>query len=364
MIRLLHTSDWHLGLKLAFVPGEGGARAREQRFQTVEAIATLAHDRQVDAVLVAGDVLDDNAVGPDTLSRARDALTAFAPIPVLLLPGNHDAATAGSALERLAPQEHGLDHVQLLLEETPVEIASGAATVYPCPLKRRHLREDPTAQLLPRSPGDAVRVALAHGSTESYQEEDTANLIDFAGVLAKGFDYLALGDWHGTVQLGPRAAYSGAPEPTGFKRNAPGNVLLVEIEGAEAEPRTEIVPVARMAWEVRQESLDSDGDLDAFEAWLRALPEKSRTLLELSVEGSLSIPQRARLDLLLEDISGQLAYLRIRSDLVQLRPDPEDFESLELEGFVGKAVDLLREDESQEGRDALLLLHRLLDPEG
>jgi hypothetical protein len=50
---------------------------------------------------VAGDGLDDSPLGRDSLQLASDALRNFGAIPVLLLPGNHDAATADSALRRL-----------------------------------------------------------------------------------------------------------------------------------------------------------------------------------------------------------------------------------------------------------------------
>lgn len=71
--RFLHTADWLLGLRLNFVPGEAGARLRAERFATVERIAELARVEQADAVIVAGDVFDDNGVGPDTIQQAREA---------------------------------------------------------------------------------------------------------------------------------------------------------------------------------------------------------------------------------------------------------------------------------------------------
>src|ERR1700729_1598073 len=114
-LRFLHTADWQLGLKLAFVAGDAGAVARFQRFEVARRLARLAKERAVDVVVVAGDVFDDNAVGEDSLQRARDALAAFAPIPVLLLPGNHDAATPDCALARL----HAGAHVHALLDDEP-----------------------------------------------------------------------------------------------------------------------------------------------------------------------------------------------------------------------------------------------------
>jgi len=194
MTRFLHTADWQLGLGLRFVPGDRGAKVRNERFEAVRRLAALAHEHEVDAVVVAGDVFDDNGVGPHTLQAARDALALFAPIPVLLLPGNHDAATPGCALSRL----QGGDHVRVLLDRRAEVV--GDAAFFACPLLHRHERDDPTAWLPAREAGDAaVRVAVAHGAVLDFSETtESPNRIDAASVLARGFDYLALGDWHGT----------------------------------------------------------------------------------------------------------------------------------------------------------------------
>src|ERR1700759_3354885 len=101
MIRFIHTADWQLGLKLRYLQPERAAQLRLIRFQTVRAIAQVARDRQADFVLVAGDVLDDNGIGRDSLQQTADALRSFGDLPVGLLPGNHDAASADSALLRL-----------------------------------------------------------------------------------------------------------------------------------------------------------------------------------------------------------------------------------------------------------------------
>jgi DNA repair exonuclease SbcCD nuclease subunit len=88
--RFLHTADWQLGKPFGSVPGDAGAILREARFEAVRRIAALAHEHQVDAVLVAGDVFDSNLASEATLSRALAAMRGFAG-PWLLLPGNHDA---------------------------------------------------------------------------------------------------------------------------------------------------------------------------------------------------------------------------------------------------------------------------------
>jgi len=178
-MRLLHTADWQLGLKLRFIPGERGALARDARFRVVETLAAKAHEHQVDAVVVAGDVFDDNQVSPHTLQKARDALQAFAPIPVYLIAGNHDAAEPGNALERLQQGTRPLPHVHVLLSEDPVPLGDHAV-LYPCPLTRRHHFNDPTRHLPARTSGDpTLRIAIAHGGVRSFADHgEVANLID------------------------------------------------------------------------------------------------------------------------------------------------------------------------------------------
>jgi len=353
-MRFLHTADIQLGLKLRFVPGESGVRVRSQRFDTLRHIAGVAKEQGAQAVVVAGDFFDDNSVGPDTIQLAEDSLQTFAPIPVLILPGNHDAATEHSALKRL----QGLKHVHVLMDQEPVEIEG--TLFYPCPLSRRHETSDPTSWLPERDPGDdRVRVAIAHGGVIEFSESsESPNLIDADGVLAKGFDYLALGDWHGTFKFRDKAWYPGTPEATRWTEKDPGNVLLVEVPGGGEVPKVEQVPVGRTKWIDREVVFNHDEEVDDLGEWFEYLDEKSWTLVQLTMSGHLSLKARSQLDRLQEDNQSRLLCLRIKDDRVAAAPTEEDLQYLSLEGFVGTAVDLLRQDESQESQDALRLLYR------
>lgn len=354
VVKLLHTADWQLGLKLRFITGETAARLRAQRFDTIRRIAEIAHEAGVDLVVVAGDVFDDNGVGGDTLQQAADALRTFGTIPVLLIPGNHDPGTPDSALQRM-PR---LEHVHVATEREVLHL--GGVQVYPCPLTRRHERDDPTAWLPAREPEDGIRIAVAHGGAIAFGEStETPNLIDVPAVISKGFDYLALGDWHGVYRVNERAWYSGAHEATRFKEQTPGHVLLVDIDGPGALPRVEQVPVARSRWLRHAVEFHDDAQVRELEDWLEALLERSWTLLELELSGQLSLSARARLDQLLDEHGERLAYLRF-TDEVLAEPTEADLEQMSGEGFIGEVVDTLRAGETPEDRDALRLLHRLM----
>ncbi len=362
MIRFLHTADWQLGLKLAFIGGDRGAIARVERFEAVRRIARVAKERKAQAVVVAGDVLDDNAVGRDTLQRTRDALEEFAPIPVLLLPGNHDSAGPDCALRRLDAGSH----VHPLLDRMPHDGVPGVR-FYPCPLLRRHERDDPTGHLPPREPHEPVRVAIAHGGLLDFGEGESWNRIDWQAVLSKGFDYLALGDWHGTLRFGERVWYAGTPEATRFKEKKPGSVLMVEIDEPGCVPRVEAIGVQRMRWVERIERLDEASHVEALARWLDSQDPKSMTLVDLTLQGHLPLGARAHLERMLEEKEAELLHLRVRADALLDEPGEEELSNLALEGFLGRAAAQLRTAGTEEARDALRLLHRLLTeppPEG
>jgi DNA repair protein SbcD/Mre11 len=84
-MRLLHTGDWHLGKRLY------GADRSEEARAALDEVAGIAADERVDAVLVAGDLLDRRLVDSAALGDCLTALERLAGIaPVVAVTGNHD----------------------------------------------------------------------------------------------------------------------------------------------------------------------------------------------------------------------------------------------------------------------------------
>ena len=69
----------------------------------------IVSDEQIDAVLVAGDVFHAQDVDDQTMLKAADAIGSLA-VPVVMIPGNHDVARAGSLWERSAWQQRVASH--------------------------------------------------------------------------------------------------------------------------------------------------------------------------------------------------------------------------------------------------------------
>jgi exonuclease SbcD len=95
-VRILHTSDWHIGRRI-----RGRDRSEEHR-AVLEEVASLAAEQTVDLTLVAGDVFDSSSPTPMAEEIAWRAFLSLAEVsPVVVLAGNHDSQARLDAVSPL-----------------------------------------------------------------------------------------------------------------------------------------------------------------------------------------------------------------------------------------------------------------------
>ncbi|HMR30081.1 MAG TPA: DNA repair exonuclease [Geminicoccaceae bacterium] len=316
-VRLLHTADWQLGRGFSGIGGDAAALLREARFEAVRRLARLAAEHEVAAVLVAGDVFDGNQVADATIHRALQAMSGFQG-PWVLLPGNHDAHLAEcvwTRLERLGPP----GNLHIAARPEPMALADGRLVVLPAPLTARRTPDDLSSWMdTAETPAAALRIGLAHGAVLGRLPAgaDADNPIAADRAERARLDYLALGDWHGTLEIDRRCWYAGTPEPDRFPANDPGNALLVELDGPGSPPRVTRLPVAGYRWltlELRE------ADAATVDRRLGELADAPRTLLSLRLSGSAGLAERAAVDAACERWAARLCHLVIDDgDLVTL----------------------------------------------
>ncbi|WP_405946563.1 exonuclease SbcCD subunit D [Streptomyces prunicolor] len=296
-MRILHTSDWHLGRAFHRV-NMLGAQA-----DFVSHLVTTVREHAVDAVVVSGDVYD-RAVPPlaavelfdDTLHRLADL-----GVPTVMISGNHDSARrlgvgaglidrAGIHL-RTEPAAcgtpvvipdaygdvafYGLPYLEpaLVKAEFGVEKA-GHETVLAAAMDRVR------ADLAGRAPGTRS-VVLAHAFVTGGEASDSERDITVGGVAAvpsgvfDGVSYVALGHLHGSQTITERVRYSGSPLPYSFSEaDHRKSMWLIDLDadGAVTAERLDC-PVPRELARIRGtlEHLLDDPDLARHEdAWVEA----------------------------------------------------------------------------------------------
>lgn len=364
MISILHTADWQIGRVFAQFEPDDAAALFEARFAVVERLAGIATDRCVDAVLVAGDVFDAQTVADKTIRRLFNAMQGFTGAWVLL-PGNHDAALAESVWSRAKRLGAIPSNVTVCLEPKPVVVA-GKFTLLPAPLTQRHTYADLTEWFATHAHAeDLPRVGLAHGSVQGILSEDvdSANPIASGRAQSSGLAYLALGDWHGTKRVDGKTWYAGTPESDRFRANESGQALLVAIEATAPEPVVTAVPTGKFSWRQLEQQLAVDSDVDEVVRTLDAV--SGNDVLHVRLSGTCNLAGHRKLTASLGAARARARAVLWDAAALRLEPTEADIQALHADGFVGEALQDLREQqagaETELARDALLALARILD---
>ena len=251
-MRFLHVSDLHIGKRV-----NGMSMVEDQRHILAQ-IVELARERQVDALVIAGDIYDKAAPSAEAVGMLDAFLTelAAAGIRVLGIPGNHDSA------ERIAYAQGLLANQGVCFPPVydgniqAVELHDGFGPVMfwlvpflkPGDVRRhfpdREIGDDYTAAVVAALDAcdidaDVRNVAVSHqlvtaGSWSPDRADDEIKLggIDNVDVsVYDAFDYVALGHVHRPQRVGrDTVRYSGSPLKYSFSEaRYPKSAVLVEL---------------------------------------------------------------------------------------------------------------------------------------
>ncbi len=371
MIRFLHTGDWQLGMTRHFLSEGVQERFAQSRFDAIRKLGCIAQEEDCRFMVVCGDVFESNLVDRKTVLRALEALRD-SPVPVYLLPGNHDPLNAASVYLSATFLEHKPVHVHVIDNTTPIKVADGIEIVgVPWTSKRplQDLVALTTGKLEPII--DTLRVCVAHGMIDSLSPSpDDPAVISLQAaedaISQNKIHYLALGDRHSLTKVDEsgRVWYAGTPEPTDYNEVKPGFALVVTLnkEGATTKE------VKSGSWnfiEREQIDLNTKEDIEALRDWLDNLEDKERTIVKLHLVGALSLSLHRELEELLSYVKELLGAVETRMENLAVFPEDADFTNIGFSGFASCTVERLRSNIEESGadaiasRDALALLVRL-----
>ena len=309
-MRLIHTSDWHLGRTLH------GESLLEHQQAFLDWLLEAAVSHQADAVVVAGDIYDRAVPPTDAVDLLDKTLVGFARarVPVVLTSGNHDSAvrlgfasglseaagihlrtrTADIARPVVIPDAHGEVGIYgipyLLPDAVMAELGAERSHASVLAAAADRIRADASAR------GIARTIVVAHAFVTGGQSCESERDVRVGGIghapvsVLAGCSYLALGHLHGQQRIeadgATTAGYSGSPLAFSFsERGHTKSVTLAEIGGDGAVVTTLLpAPVPRPLREVRGRLDDllarADGDLaDLAGAWVKAvLTDQARPL--------------------------------------------------------------------------------------
>lgn len=352
MFRFLHSSDLHLGKRFGNFAGDLPSRLREARHGVIARLAQHAREQGADTILLAGDTFDTETPAPEVRRQALAEMRHHAPLRWVLLPGNHDSLQASqlwATLKAEAPE-----NVILATAPRPLDLAPGVVLLpAPCTTRRpgRDLTEGMDGQATPEG---TLRLGLAHGAIRSFSEDAVAgDVIAPDRARRAGLAYLALGDWHGAVEVDSRTRYSGTPEPDRFKHEAPGTALLVSLAGANALPEVTALPTASFAWrELDLHLLEGDDPVAALAALLPEARARRQTLARLIATGRTHLAGHAALAGAVTEAAPDFALLELVEAGLATACAPEDLDLIDRAGALREAADALLAEAGDASRSA------------
>ena len=262
-MRFIHAADLHLDSPLTGLRERAGSKAEDLAGATQRAFRQMvefAIDERVDLVVIAGDVFDGDWSDFKSGLRFVAGLADLdkAGIPVAMIRGNHDAANKMSRRLKWpnntfefgsrAPATH-------VIEELGVAIHGQS---FPTGAVPQNL-----AQTYPAPRSDLFNIGLLHTSASGSSAHATYAPCSVADLVAKGYDYWALGHVHtrGTLSEQPPIVFPGNLQ--GRHINEPGErgFMLVAVEGNQVQ-QVRFVPMDVLRWQRIEVNLSAAASLD------------------------------------------------------------------------------------------------------
>lgn len=234
-MKLLHTSDWHLGMTAGLKSLE-----EEQRF-FFQQLYEIIENENIDVVLCAGDVYDSSVSNADAIALYNEVTTKICGElgrKLIIIAGNHDGAARLASCRELLKKAGLYVTGRLAKEITPV--TCGNADIYPIPFFNKEeacalfpeLKKEITSQEKAmmvvcdeiRKTMDAAKknVIMSHALIVNAElsESDRSARVGLATAVSKdvfeGFDYVALGHIHKPQKISEKIRYSGSPVKYSF----------------------------------------------------------------------------------------------------------------------------------------------------
>ncbi|MFS4580876.1 metallophosphoesterase family protein [Phaeobacter sp. C3_T13_0] len=341
-LRLLHTSDLHLGKRFGQFDEETRAALQQARQGILSRLAQVAAQEGAGHVLIAGDLFDTETPSARVIRQALAAMAAADPVKWWVIPGNHDSGAAEPLWAEMA--RHAPDNVHLLLQPEAVQIAPGA-TLLPAPCQHRFAGQDSTRWMDDtESPEGHLRIGLAHGAVLDFdRDQNGAETIAPNRASTARLDYLALGDWHGDFTLNKRSRYSGTPERDRFKHSGRGLCLLVDLPGPGELPQLRQIEVGQYYWQDLPLELAPGQDVST--TLTQALPSDRDDwpdcLIRIRARGWVTAAQHLELTRLVAEQAPAFCHLSLDEAALRIEHRVEDLDQIATGGTLRVAAEIL-----------------------
>ncbi len=317
-LRFIHSADWHLDRPfkgLSHLPDSIKKHVQDSTFKAMDNILSLAISEQVDFIIIAGDLFDQNHRSIRAQMRAKAGFEQLKKhnIAVYLSHGNHDPLSDPSV------QVDFPDNVFVFGSKVSCfEHLTDSGTrvhLYGFSYPNRHITED-MVPYYEKKDGADIHIGILHGSIRGNMDHDNYAPFSLESLETKRLDYWALGHIHkgGTLNRQPFIAYSGDIQGLSSKETGEKGVLLVEWQ--HDQPVVTSHSTSDMVWLEKVVNASECTDIQSLLIILEQLKNELRkkqvpVLLKIILTGSGPFSEKLQEAAVIEEL---LDFLRDRED--------------------------------------------------
>lgn len=341
-MKIIHTADIHLDSPLTQV-----ANRQKRRLELLQALSNMseyANNNNVCAIIVAGDLFDDNFTTSKTVQGVAD-IVCNSNATWFVLKGNHGNGNADESpyqkLQQICPQIKFFGDEWQTYSQNGVNICG-----------RELGTDDQQHWQQLQFPQEGYNILVLHADVD----DDKYGLIDKKAISQSGANYVALGHRHAFCQHKfdkVTGAYCGALEPRGFDENAQTGFVVID---TDKNSLTFVPQAIRKVQTVTVDVTNLQSEIALQNALLSATSQvMAHDYLNLILVGDIC--EQLNVEIATECLKGRFFALRVEDKTTQTFDLQKISQEVSLRGeFVRKVLQLPQEEQGEILKLGLTLL--------
>lgn len=231
-VKIVHSADFHFDTPFKEVL-ESQSKARKEELKEVfKNIIDFCNSKNVDILLMAGDIFDNYTVNRETLLFIEQCFKSISNVKVFISPGNHDPFSNNSFYKLV----NWPDNVYIFkgaLEK--VSIKELGVNIYGAAFNSKYERNSLISKVnsINKKDNNEINIMVIHGEISNSKDGNEYNPITLREIEHSNMDYIALGHRHsfsGIKHIGSTSyAYSGCPQGRGFDETGDKGIIYGDV---------------------------------------------------------------------------------------------------------------------------------------
>lgn len=328
-IKILHTSDLHIGMKFNSYNDDVRNQLVEARFLSLENMINKSNDLECDLFVISGDLFNSIQVSKKDLNRTAQILNKFNGSFVLILPGNHDYDNNIVELWREF-ERMNLENVILLNKHEiyNLNIHDKNINIYPAHCHNKHSSTNNLKWIKEENINpEEINIGISHGAIEGLSADLEGNyfLMGLNELENIPVDIWLIGHTHVRYPYveeikNHKIFNAGTHEPDGLNYKDEGSCWYIEL--SKEETFTKRIITGKYRFKDLYEEIESDEQFFQLKEELISNITSS-DLLRLNLKGSVSKDLYSNISSIYKELEEACFYLIVNDNELKLKVDSE-----------------------------------------